>query len=86
MQEILPHNPTAGVQKITSRRRERFLSTADARRMIEILTELTAAAEIPDSHAAIIRLLLFTGGRKSEVLNLTWGEVDLERGRPSDGA
>jgi len=28
-----------------------------------------------------VRLLLFTGARKSEILNLTWGEVDLERGR-----
>lgn len=81
MQEILPHNPAIGVQKITPRRRERFLSTAEAKHMIETLAELVEAEEIPDSHAAIIRLLLFTGARKSEILNLTWGEVDLERGR-----
>jgi len=81
MQEILPHNPAIGVQKITARRRERFLTTAEARHMIDTLAELVATDEIPDGHAAIVRLLLFTGARKSEILNLTWGEVDLERGR-----
>ncbi|WP_081421698.1 site-specific integrase [Tardiphaga robiniae] len=30
--------------------------------------------------AAAIRLLLFTGARKSEILNLRWRELDLERG------
>lgn len=81
VQEIIPFNPSIGVKKIATRRRERFLSTAEARHMIDTLSELVAADEIPESHAVIIRLLLFTGARKSEILNLTWGEVDLERGR-----
>lgn len=81
MQEILPHNPAIGVQKIKPRRRERFLTTVEAKHMIATMDELVEAGEIPESHAAIVRLLLFTGARKSEILNLTWGEVDLERGR-----
>ena len=81
VQEIIPFNPSIGVKKIATRRRERFLSTAEAHHMIDTLAELVAAEEIPEGHAVIIRLLLFTGARKSEILNLTWGEVDLERGR-----
>ena len=81
VQDIIPFNPSIGVKKIATRRRERFLTTVEAQHMIDTLTELVDGGEIPESHAAIIRLLLFTGARKSEILNLTWGEVDLERGR-----
>lgn len=81
VQEIIPFNPSIGVKKIATRRRERFLTTVEAQHLIDSLTEMVDAGDIPDSHAAIIRLLLFTGARKSEILNLTWGEVDLERGR-----
>lgn len=81
VQEIIPFNPSIGVKKIATRRRERFLTTVEAQHLIDTLTELVDAGGIPDSHAAIIRLLLFTEARKSEILNLTWGEVDLERGR-----
>ena len=80
-QEILPHNPAVAVEKIKPRRRERFLTTLEANHLIATLHELVEAGDIPEGHAAIIRLLLFTGARKSEILNLTWGEVDLERGR-----
>lgn len=81
LQEIIPANPAIGVQKVKPRRRERFLTFGEARHLIETLAELVDADDIPEPHAAILRLLLFTGARKSEILNLTWGEVDLERGR-----
>lgn len=80
-QEIIPHNPSIGVKKITTRKRERYLTTTEAQHLLETIRELADAGEIPESHGAILRLLLFTGARKSEILNLTWGEVDLERGR-----
>lgn len=80
-QEIIPTNPAIGVQKVKPRRRERFLTLGEARHLIETLAELVDAGDIPEPHAAIIRLLLFTGARKSEILNLTWGEVDLDHGR-----
>lgn len=35
---------------------------------------------LPPDVAAALRLLLFTGCRKSEILNLRWAEVDFERG------
>nr|WP_295174792.1 Arm DNA-binding domain-containing protein [uncultured Brevundimonas sp.] len=55
MQDILPFNPAFGVQKITARRRERFLTTAEAKHMLTTLSVLVTKEEIPESHAAIIR-------------------------------
>ena len=43
---------------------------------------LTALNDHPDQQAAdIIRLLLLTGARKSEVLGMRWQDIDLEVGR-----
>lgn len=80
-QEIITANPAVGVQKVKPLRRERFLTFTEARHLIETLAEMVSAGDIPEAHAVILRLLLFTGARKSEILNLTWGELDLERGR-----
>jgi integrase len=74
-------NPCIGVEKFKPGRRERFLTTEEARSLLAKLVVLTENAEIDESHATIIRLLLFTGARKSEILGLMWNELDLERGR-----
>ena len=74
-------NPCIGVEKFKPGRRERFLTTEEARNLLAKLVVLTENAEIDESHATIIRLLLFTGARKSEILGLMWNELDLERGR-----
>jgi integrase len=78
---MIDTNPCIGVEKYQPGRRERFLTTEEARMLLKKLVELTENAEIDESHAAIIRLLLFTGARKSEILGLMWNELDLERGR-----
>ena len=74
-------NPCIGVEKFKPGRRERFLTTEEARNLLAKRVVLTENAEIDESHATIIRLLLFTGARKSEILGLMWNELDLERGR-----
>lgn len=74
-------NPCIGVEKFKPGRRERFLTTEEARNLLAKLVVLTENAEIDESHATIIRLLLFTGARRSEILGLMWNELDLERGR-----
>lgn len=80
-QELVLSNPSVGMQKVSARPRERFLSLQEAQRLFETLDAMVSARQINASQAAIIRLLLFTGARKSEIVRLSWLEVDLERRR-----
>ncbi len=58
---------------------ERFLSNEELARLGEVLAEAERTrTEIPSAIAAI-RLLLFTGCRRSEILTLKWEHVDFER-------
>ena len=62
-------NPCAGIKRNRRRGRERFLSAAEVRRLGEVL----ARHEAGQSQAVtIIRLLLLTGCRKSEIVTLKW--------------
>lgn len=71
-------NPVRGVKKPASRKMERFLSEAEIARLGEALDAETAATGDPYPSAAI-RLLLFTGCRRSEILGLRWPWIDFER-------
>lgn len=82
----LPHsNPATTVERNPERKTHRFLSSEQ---LLALGAALTAAERAPadsDVHesaqmVAVIRLLLFTGCRKSEILTLRWADVDLERG------
>lgn len=54
--------------------RERYLSAAEARRVLEELDRY------PSRHSALaIKLLLFTGARRREILSARWEYVDWER-------
>ena len=62
-------NPCAGIKRYRRQGRERFLSTAEIRRLGEVL----ARQETDHPQAtAIIRLLLLTGCRKGEIVSLKW--------------
>jgi integrase len=88
-------NPVRHVERNRERRRERFLSTEEIRRLGRILGQagrgplpLPARGKkrpgrsvtISPYALAAIALLLFTGARVSEILGLRWADVDLERG------
>jgi len=71
-------NPCRHVQKYKENKRTRYLSEAELARLGAVLAE-DAANGIHNAAANAIRLLILTGCRHSEVLTLTWQEVDTER-------
>lgn len=72
-------NPVRGVKRYADKKGETFLSSAELAKVGAALTALEAEGANP-SAIAIIRLLAFTGARKSEIAALRWSEVDLARG------
>ena len=72
-------NPCRHVQKYRSKAHERFLSEAELERLSAALLEAERNnIESPYTIAAI-RLLIFTGARRGEILSLQWSHVDFER-------
>ena len=71
-------NPTRHVKRFKEGKRERFLSGAELARLAECLAEAErTATERPEAIAGI-RLLVLTGCRRGEILNLRWQDVDFE--------
>ena len=68
-------NPTRGVKKNRRQALTRFLSTEEIGRLHKILDGHAARGEGFRQQADIIRLLLLTGCRKSEIVRLGWSEV-----------
>ena len=78
--ELVPagSNPCGLVARNRTRRRERFLTGIEFRRLGEALDALEAE-RFPPHAAAALRLLLLTGCRSSEITTLRWENVDLDR-------
>ena len=62
-------NPCKGIRRYRRKGRERFLSEAEVRRLGEVLSLHATARQLP---TAVIRLLLLTGCRASEIRTLQW--------------
>ena len=77
--QLRTDNPVRGVKRYTDKKGETFLSTTELGRIGAALAAAEANSANP-SAVAIIRLLAFTGARKSEIAGLKWSEVDIERG------
>lgn len=80
-------NPCRGIERYKERRIERFLSSAELARFGEGLADYEARTDGRDREramrrelAASLKLLLFTGCRRGEIIGLRWEYVDLERG------
>jgi integrase len=72
-------NPATGVRVERRASRERFLSVPEVIAMFEALRVQQAAGAIPQNHADIVRLLILTGARKTEIAALRWSEFDAAR-------
>lgn len=72
-------NPVRGVKRYPDHKGETFLNAAQLGAIGTALVDAEERGANP-SAVAIIRLLAFTGARKSEIASLKWQEVDAERG------
>ena len=73
-------NPCRGMAKYRTRRHERFLTEREFHRLGRALDELEAEGRLPPHAAGALRLLMLTGCRSGEILNLRREDVDLEAG------
>jgi integrase len=81
-------NPCRHVHKFREEKRERFLSQQELARLGSALAaaergELVSprGASVSPHAVAAIRLLIFTGARRGEILGLRWEHVNIEAGR-----
>lgn len=73
-------NPCPHVDRFRERRRERYLSGEELACVGEALADAETQGTEPPEAILALRLLLFTGCRKNEILTLRWHDVDLGRG------
>ena len=73
-------NPTRRVKRYAVQSRQRFLTETDLARLGEVLIEAEADGSEDHYALAAIRLLIFTGCRRDEILDARWAWVDFERG------
>ena len=79
-------NPCRAVRKYREKKRERFLSRAEYRRLGSALAEAEADAAAGADGAvspyaiAALRLLMLTGCRLNEILTLRWDDIDRTAG------
>ncbi len=79
-QEIITANPALRVKKEKPRRRERFLSETETATLLDTLSAMEGERKLLPVFGDMIRLLLLTGARKTEIQALRWSEVDMTRG------
>ena len=75
---LLPpgENPCRGLRRYRTRKRERFLTQDEFRRLGRALREIEAEGKAWPPAVAAIRLLALTGCRRGEILDLHWDDVD----------
>ena len=76
MGECRNDNPARGIKRNPRPKLTRFLSREEVRRLHRALDRLTGARPSRARQADIIRLLLLTGCRKSEIRTLRWQDED----------
>jgi integrase len=69
-------NPAKRVERNRENQRQRYLSPPEIERLLAALDEYQA--KWPDS-CDMIRLLLLTGSRRGEVVNMCWSHLDLDQ-------
>jgi integrase len=72
-------NPVQHVQKYKEKKIERFLSEKEFMALAEAIRTIEQKEETNPYAIAAIRLLIFTGARRGEILSLRWDAIDFDR-------
>lgn len=75
---FVSESPVQGVELFRSPGRERFLTIAELEKLGGALSKAENDGVNPTAISAI-RLLIFTGCRKTEILSLRWKDIDFQR-------
>jgi integrase len=75
-----PANPARAVQKYPERSRARYLSGEEVKRLGDALSAAQRNVSEPWQAIAAIRMLLFSGCRRGEVLGMRWEYIDYDNG------
>jgi integrase len=73
-------NPCRHVEKYPEKKRRRFLSADELARLGHACRAAEESGKIPLAFLALVRLLIFTGARLSEIQKAKWEWIDLEGG------
>ncbi|WP_040417261.1 tyrosine-type recombinase/integrase [Desulfonatronospira thiodismutans] len=74
--QVIDKAPTRNARELSDPdRRERYLTDEELYRVLDALYNCRSTIV-----ADIIRMLLLTGARKSEVVRMRWQELDMEKG------
>ena len=76
-QKLRPDNPVRGVKRSADKKSARFLSPKELADLGQALRTLEDQGHNRNA-IAILRLLTFTGARKTEIASLKWREVDID--------
>jgi integrase len=71
-------NPCRHVEKNPEKKRKRFLSAEELARLGDACRAAGDSGKIPLAFLALVRLLIFTGARLSEIQKARWDWVDFE--------
>lgn len=74
--QIRAENPVTGTERNTEEKRYRYLEAEEMGRLLAALPTMRN-----QQAADVVRLLLLTGARRSEVFNMRWDQLDLVAGR-----
>ena len=74
-------NPCRHIEKYPGKKMERFLKAEEFKRLAQVLGEAEREGEIHINSIRAIRLLIFTGCRMSEILEMKWQYIDFENKR-----
>jgi integrase len=75
----IDRNPALGVKLPAAGKRHRYLSPTEVRALGEVLNQ-PATSPAAGTAAIIVKLLILTGARRSEIEGLKWSEVDFRFG------